>query len=160
MKKINVEIGQKFSIAAAVLMTRAFSTPLPTNRRRCAFAAGPATTGSLVAPPSPDTKFDVVGLGFIPGREWKGPVEVFVEEVREVDAKRWDGCSFWADSFEGPLYLLTSNPEVGFSFDGWSLVPLIGDVSDRAAGIARASKRLKEAALRLPWDEVERQSMM
>lgn len=48
--------------------------------------------------PGPGSRFDVVGLGFIPGREWKGLVEVFVEEMRDNEAKVWTGCSFWADN--------------------------------------------------------------
>lgn len=159
-KKIDERVGQKFAIAAAILMTRVFSTSLEPNPRRCAFAAGPASSGAPIAPPSPDAKFDVVGLGFIPSREWKGPVEVFVEEFRENEAKVWTGCSFWADTLDGPLYLLTNDPDVCFSFDGHALVPLTGDPGDRAAGIKRAHDRLKQAALRLPLEEIERHRMM
>ena len=159
-KKIDDQIGQKFAIAAAMLMTRVFSTPLEPNRRRCAFAAGPASAGVPVAPPSSDSKFDVVGLGFTPGREWKGPGEVFVEELRDGEAKVWVDCSFWADTLDGPLYLLTNDPDVCFSFDGHALVPLTGEPGDRAAGIKRAHTRLKEAALRLPLEEIERHRMM
>lgn len=159
-KKIDEEIGQKFAIAAGMLMTRVFSTPLAPNQRRCAFAAGVATMGASVAPPDPNSRFDVVGLGFTPGREWRGPVEVFVEELRDGEAKIWIDCSFWADTLDGPLYLLTDDPDVCFSFDGHSLVPLIGDPGDRAAGIERAGKRLKQAALRLPLEEIERHRMM
>lgn len=160
MKKIDEQIGQKFALAAAVLMTRVFSTPLEPNQRRCAFAAGVATGGERIAPPDPDFKFDVVGLGFIPAREWKGPVEVFVEEMRAGEAKVWANCSFWADTLPGPLYLLTDDPDVCFSFDGYSLVPLAGEMSDRAGGIERARKRLREAALKLPMEDVERNRMM
>lgn len=159
-KQIDEEVGQKFAIAAAMLMTRVFSTPLTPNQRGCMFAAGPASTGASIAPPSPASKFDVVGLGFIPGREWKGPVEVFIEELRDGEAKVWTDCNFWADAFDGPFYLLTNDPEVCFSFDGHALVPLDGEPDDRAAGIKRAHARLKEAALRLPLEEIERHRMM
>ena len=60
-KQIDEQIGQKFAITAAMLMTRVFSTPLTPNQRRCMFAAGPASTGASVAPPSSASKFDVVG---------------------------------------------------------------------------------------------------
>jgi|GEM_PF-5730362 len=153
--KINEQIGQKFAIAAGMLMTRVFSTPLEPNPRRCMFAAGPAST-TPVAPPTRDARFDVVGLGSIAGREWQGPVEVFVEELRDGKVNVWTGCSFWADTLDGPLYLLTNNSDVCFSFDGHALVPLTGDPGDRVAGIKRAQVRLKEAALRLPLEEIER----
>ena len=58
------------------------------------------------------------------------------------------------------IIVLTDDPDVCFSFDGHSLVPLIGDPGDRAAGIERAGERLKQAALRLPLEEIERHRMM
>ncbi len=159
-RKIDDQIGQKFAIVAGILMARIFSTPLKPNPRRCSFAAGPASVRARVTLPSPDSRFDVVGLGFIPGREWKGPVEVFVEEMRDNEAKLWTGCSFWAGTHDDPLYLLTDDANACFSFDGHALVPLAGDPGDRAAGIKLAQARLKQAALRLPLQEIERQRMM
>lgn len=141
-------------------MTRVFSTPLEPNQRRCTFAAGVAANGAMIAPPHQDFKFDVVGLGFVPGREWKGPVEVFVEEMRGGKPNVWANCRFWSDTLDGPLYLLTEDPDVCFSFDGYSLVPLTGEPDDRAAGIERAHTRLREAALRLRMEDVERHRMM
>ena len=159
-KKIDELIGRKFAISAGVLMTRVFSTPLEPNQRRCAFAAGPAINRGKVAPTHPASKFDMVGLGFTPGREWKGPVDVFVEEMRDGQTKVWTSCSFWADSLTAPLYLLTDDPNVCFSFDGYSLVPLTGDPGDRVEGNKRAHKRLRESALKLPLEDVEQHRMM
>lgn len=159
-KKIDEKTGQKFAAAAGMLMTRVFSTPLQTNQRRCMFAAGLATNRVSSATPRPDLKFDVVGLGFIPGREWNGPVDVFVEELRGGEAKVWSSCNFWADALGGPLYLVTDDPDVCFSFDGYSLVPIAGEPDDRAEGIERARKRLREAALKLPMKDIAKHRMM
>ncbi len=64
-RKIDDQIGPKFAIAAGMLMARIFSTPLKPNPRRCSFAAGPASGGSGLARPKPDSMFDVVGLEVI-----------------------------------------------------------------------------------------------
>lgn len=159
-KRIDEAVGQKFALAAGVLMTRWFSTPLPPNPRRLLLACGPASPGSRIAMPNPDLRFDVLGLGFRPGREWKGPSEVFVEEDRGDGLKVWANCSFWADDQPGgPLYLLTEDHDVCFSYDGHSLVPLSGDPGDRKAGAERARARLRTAARLVP-DDLEKHSMM
>lgn len=162
MNKVDDQIVQKFAIAAGMLMACVFSTPLQTNQRRCMFATGAATAGRSIAKPSPDSKFDVIGLGFVPGREWKGPVEVFVEEFRDGESKIWANCRLWADANDTPFYLLTDDPQLSFSFDGHALVPLFAQPGgdDQAAGIKLAQARLKAAALRLPLDEIRRQRMM
>lgn len=85
---------------------------------------------------------------------------MFVKEMRDNEAKLWAGCSFWAGTHDGPLYLLTDDANVCFSFDGHALVPLVGDPGDRVGGIKRAKARLKQAALRLPLHEIERQRIM
>lgn len=162
MKKVDDQIAQKFAIAAGMLMARVFSTPIKTNQRSCMFASGSAAAGALPTLPGPDSKFDVIGLGFVPGREWKGPAEVFVEEFRDGESKRWTNCRFWADTKDTPFYLLTDDPELCFSFDGYALVPLFAQPGgdNQEAGIKLARARLKEAALRLPLDEIRRHRMM
>lgn len=159
MKKIDGRAAQKFAMAAGVLMTRVFSAPFPTNERRLAFACGPASPKATISMPGPMSKFDVLGLGFKPGREWKGPTEIFVEEMRDGQIRRWTNCSLYASTPTGPIYVLTEDPETVFSFDGHSLVITAGVPDDRAEGIARAKVLLREAARRVPAD-IEGQTMM
>lgn len=158
-KKIDAAIGQKFALAAGILMTRIFSTPLPTNARRLMFACGPACARIKNAMPDPNLKFDALGLGFVPGREWKGPSDIFVEEQRDGATRVWTNCRFWCDDLGGPFYLLTDDPDVCFSYDGHSLVPLVGTPDDRLGGIERARSRLKTAARLVPED-FDKQNIM
>lgn len=91
-KKVNDGIGQKYVAAAAVLMTRVFSTPLAANQRRLMFACEPAMPDAEIKT-EPHLKFDILGLGFTPSREWKGPSEIFVEELRNVTLRTWKSCT-------------------------------------------------------------------
>lgn len=152
MKKIDQRVGQKFALAAAILMTREFSTPLRANQRRLSFASGVATADEAVATPTPDLKFDVVGLGFRPGREWQGPSNVFVEEMRDGEQLIWTNCQLYASTNTGPIYVLTEDPEVCFSFDGDSLVRFFDEINDKPEGLLRAKALLRETARRLPND--------
>lgn len=61
-KKIDPTIARKFAAATAILMTRVFSTSLPTNSRRLMFASGPASSGGRTAQSTGGMKFDVLGL--------------------------------------------------------------------------------------------------
>ena len=57
-------------MATGIMMTRAFSTPLEANPPRRMFACGPARGRDAVTPDrGPIAQFDVLGLGFKPGRE-------------------------------------------------------------------------------------------
>ncbi|KQT33690.1 hypothetical protein ASG29_06670 [Sphingomonas sp. Leaf412] len=159
MKKIDVRVSQKFALAASILMTRVFSTDLRPNRRRLMLACGPAMPGKKIAMPNPDMKFDVLGFGFRPGKEWKGPSEIFVEEMRDGELRIWPNCRLYASTATGPLYVLTDDPEVSFTYDGNSLVALLGRPDDHAEGALRAKALLREAARQLPED-IEQQTMM
>ncbi|MGY2733578.1 hypothetical protein [Sphingomonas sp. UYP23] len=159
MRKIDERVAQKFALAAAILMTRVFSTPLPTNTRRLMLACGPALPGKRLARPNPELKFDVLGLGFRPGKEWKGPAEVFVEELRDGELHSWTSCQLYAATETGPIYVLTNDPEVCFSFDGNSLIVLVGRPHDSDEGVLRARALLRIAARRVPED-IEKQRIM
>lgn len=159
MKKINESIGQKFAFAIGMLMTRVFSTELESNPRRLAFAYGPATPRALPALPNPELKFDVLGLGFTPGKEWKGPSEVFVEEMRDGELRIWPNCRLYASTDAGPLYVLTEDSEVCFSYDGSSLIILSGCPEDLHEGVRRAKALLHIAVRHMP-DEFEQHRMM
>lgn len=159
MKKIDERVGQKFAIATGMLMTRVFSTPLQPNPRRLMFACGPALPAGPPAKPAPGLKFDVLGLGFRPGKEWKGPSEVFIEEMRECQMRVWAGCRLYASTLAGPIYVLTDDPDVCFSYDGNSLVLLTGSPDDRDEGMLRAKAALRAAARRVP-DDIEQHRMM
>lgn len=159
MMKIDGMIGQKFALAAAILMTRIFSTQLQTNPRRLMVAFGPALPGKRLAMPNPELKFDVLGLGFRPGKEWKGPSEIFVEEMRDGELRIWTDCQLYSSTDTGPIYVLTDDPEVCFSFDGNSLVLLAGRPEDSDAGVLRAKALLRATARSLP-DDIEQQRMM
>lgn len=154
---INKKTCQKFAVAAGVLFTRVFSKVPEANPRRLAIGCGPITNRRIS--PNPDSKFDVLGLGFRPGREWKGPVQVFIEEMRTDRSVVWENCRFWTSIVDGPLYVLTEDKDVCFSYDGYSLVPLGGRVPDPEEGAQRAIARLCEAARRI-GDNYERQTMM
>ncbi len=158
MKKIDVKIGQKFAISTGTLMTRVFSTKLEPNPRRLMFACGPALPNSRRARPNPELKFDVVGLGFRPGKEWKGPSEIFVEEMREGELRTWTNCRLYAATDNGPIFILTENQEVSFSYDGNSLVLVLGWPEDHLEGALRAKALLRMAARSLP-DDFEQQRM-
>lgn len=157
MKKIDQRVTQRFAVAAGILMTRVFSADPSPNPRRLAFACGPASNGPAISRAHPT--FDVLGMGFRPGKEWKGPSEVFVEEMRDGTLRTWDDCQFWAHDHEGPLYLLTDDRDVCFSYDGNALVILGGDPDGREEGIRRARVRLLEAARRVPAN-IAHQRMM
>ena len=159
MKKIDKRVGQKFAIATGMLMTRVFSTEPLANPRRLMFAGGPATRKATLTTPNPDLKFDVVGLGFRPGEEWKGPSEIFVEEIRDGEPRTWADCRLYASTATGPIYVLTNDPDVCFSYDGNSLVILSGSPDDREEGVRRATALLRMAARRVP-DGIEQLRMM
>jgi len=159
MTKINEKVGQKFALAAGILMTREFSTPLQPNPRRLMLACGRALPGKQLATPNPELKFDVLGLGFRPGKEWQGPWEVFVEETRDGQLRSWTNCQLYASTDTGPLYVLTDDPEVCFSYDGNSLVLLAGRPDDSDEGVLRAKALLRRVARSLP-DDIEHQRMM
>lgn len=159
MRKIDEKIGRKFALAAGILMTRVFSTPLQPNPRRLMLACGAAISGKRLAVPTPSLKFDVLGLGFRPGKEWKGPSEVFVEEMRGGELRIWQDCQLYASTDTGPIYVLTKDPDVCFSYDGNSLVLLAGRPDDSEEGALRAKALLRNAARSLP-DDIERQRMM
>lgn len=159
MKKIDNSIGQKFAMATGILMTRVFSTELPANPRRLMFACGPTMGRACPTMPNRELRFDVLGLGFRPGKEWKGPSEIFIEEMRDGEIQTWTGCRLYASTATGPIYVLTADPEVCFSFDGNSLVPLLGCPEDSDEGVLRAKALLREAARRLP-EQIEQHRMM
>lgn len=104
-------------------------------------------------------KFDVVGLGFNPGKESKGPSEIFVEEMRDGKPQTWTDCRCMPPPATGPIYVLTADLDVCFSYDGNSLVPLSGYSDDCDEGELRVKALLRVAALRLPSD-IEQHRMM
>lgn len=157
-RKIDQRICNKFIIAAGVLMKQDWSDHPSTNSRSLMFAYG-ETSGRPHVGPIRDMKFDVLGMGFKPGREWSGPAEVFVEEVRGGTTKVWSDCRFWCDAAGGPLYVLSKDGDVSFSFDGQSLVVLSVGPSDPDEGADRARSRLRAAA-RLAPTNVEWRRMM
>lgn len=159
MKKIDESVGQKFAIAIGVLMTRVFSTEPQPNLRRLVFAYGPAKPPTQPTLPNLDLKFDVLGLGLTSGREWKGPSEIFVKEMREGQLRIWPNCRLYASTSTGPIYVLTHDPDVCFSYDGNSLVALSGCPEDRNEGVMRAKALLRKAVRLLP-DEIEQHRMM
>jgi len=112
MRKIDNKVGRKFAMATGILMTRTFSTQLQANPRRLMFACGPVMRGPCLTMPNPDLKFDVVGLGFNPGKEWKGPSEIFVEEMRDGKLQTWTHCRLYASTATGPIYVLTADLDV------------------------------------------------
>ena len=63
MKKIDESVGQKFAIAAGMLMTRVFSTEPQPNLRRLAFAYGPAKPARTAHPAEPGPEVRRPGLG-------------------------------------------------------------------------------------------------
>ena len=79
--------------------------------------------------------------------------------MRAGEVRIWRDCRFWADAIGGPIYLLTSEPEVSFSFDGHSRVALTGTMGDREAGSTRAMARLRSGARLVP-DDFEVSTMM
>jgi hypothetical protein len=159
MRKIDAKVGRKFAIATGILMTRTFSTELEPNPRRLMFTCGPALTGKMLAMPKPELKFDVLGLGFRPGREWKGPSEIFIEEMRDDELNVWTGCRLYASTDTGPIYVLTADPELCFSFDGNALIALLGRPVDSEEGVRRARDLLRTTVSCLP-EEIEHQRMM
>lgn len=158
-KSVDEVVGRSFMMAAGILMTAVFPKAVQPNRRRLAFACGPASPPGRPSPLSHHPKFDLVGLGLVPGREWKGPREIFVAEEREGEMLLWSNCSFWTDRPDAPLYILTEDPNVFFSYDGYALLPLSHAPTDRRAGERLASARLRTAARRVPTD-VECNRMM
>ncbi|RUN78425.1 hypothetical protein EJC47_00685 [Sphingomonas sp. TF3] len=159
MTKIDVSVGRKFAIVTGILMTRVFSTKLEANPRRLMFACGPATSDATFALPNSDLKFDVLGLGFRPGKEWEGPSEIFVQEMRGDELRIWTNCRLYASTVIGPIYVLTDDPDVCFSYDGNSLVPLSGFPEDHIEGVLRAKTLLPLATRRVP-DGIEQHRMM
>lgn len=155
---INRRVCEKFAMAAGVLLTRVFSQEPEANPRRLAFACGPIMKGPAISA-NPDSRFDILGLGFKPGREWSGPCQIFIEERPADELVVWENCRFWTDVLDGPFYILTEDEDVCFSYDGYSLVRLSGTPSDRDAGAERALERLRDAARRAP-DNYERRSIM
>lgn len=158
-KRIDEVVGRSFVLAAGVLMTSVFPQAAQPKRRRLAFACGPASPPGRPSPPTPHPRFDIVGLGLIPGKEWKGPRDIFVAEQRDGEMRLWTNCSFWTDRPDGPLFLLTGDPNVFFSYDGYALLPLSRAPTDRRAGEQLALARLRAAARRAPTN-VETHRMM
>lgn len=160
VKRIDTRIAQKFAIATGVLMTRLFETPPDRNERRLMFAAGPALEGTSPSVQASHPEFDVVGLGFRPGKESKGPTRIFVEETRGGAFRSWVHCRLWAaNDLPEPLYIATEDPDVCFSYDGYSLVPTSGRLWDLEEGARRAMARLRAAARLVP-DDIQRYTMM
>lgn len=65
---------------------------------------------------------DLVVLAFEPGRERDGPTNIAVYEEREGRLTAWRNCSAWAFSGTGPCLIMVNDGDVGFGYDGASLV--------------------------------------
>lgn len=96
---------------------------------------------------------DNICLFFGPGREKDGPIRIDVWEERNGELTEWRNCSPWMFSPAGPCELVADGGDVGFSYDGESIMMVWGiPQNDMAARKEAGWKHLREAAWRVPGD--------
>lgn len=96
---------------------------------------------------------DNVCLFFEPGRELDGPTRIDVWEERNGELTEWRNCSPWMFSAAGPCILVADGADVGFSYDGESIMMVWGiPQNDMTARKEAGREYLREAAGRVPGD--------
>jgi hypothetical protein len=156
MIKLNLDIVEKFVIAAGSLMP--FKAPVPFDDRRVTvmFTYAPPgwVTEEDLSGLTAEQDIDLIHLEFEPDREFEGPVNIALCEDRNGTILTWPECHLWADRDQRLVLLVPKDQDFGFSFDGVALIRVtdLETGPDRDRGIADARKLLMSAAWRVPND--------
>lgn len=154
MPKLNIDIVEKFVVAAGALLR--FKDPVPSDQRRVTvmFTYAPAgwVSEEGLAENTSEHDLDFVHLEFEPGREFVGPVNIALCEDRNGTILTWPQCNLWADHDKRLILLVSEDQDFGFAFDGVALVRVtdLATGEDRERGIAQARELLMSAAWRVP----------
>lgn len=85
---------------------------------------------------------DIICLTFEPGREHDGPANITICEEREGEIIVWANCSPWSMSAQGPFILVADGADVGFAYDGTSIVMTWEVPQDQRAERVKAGREL------------------
>lgn len=146
--RIDQEAANGVILSLGVMITIGRQPGRVPNPRPVMFTVAPAGEEDGFEQASLDEGMDIVCLTFEPGRERDGPVNAAVYEQREGRLTTWPECSPWSYSEGGPHLLVASGTDVGFFYDGVSLVIVRNVPQDDAVRRRRVARRLLRLMIR------------
>lgn len=154
MLRLNLDIVEKFVVAAGDLMC--FKAQVPFDKRRITVMFTYAPPGwvseeDLTANTS-EHDLDLIHLEFEPGREFEGPVNIALCENRNGTILTWPQCNLCTELDGRIVLLVPKDQDFGFAFDGVALVRVtdLETGAKRGRGIMQARELLMSVAWRVP----------
>ncbi len=158
-KKIDTDAAMNVVVALGAIIGVAREPAGVPNPRPAIFTFAAVGDEPPFREASRNEGLDNICLFFKPGREVDGPTRIDIWEERNGELTEWRNCSPWMFSPAGPCVLVADGGDVGFSYDGESIVMVWGiPQTDMAVRKEAGWKHLLEATRRVP-DDVPRRRL-